>query len=293
MRTVEVLAPHVADSHHREMIASAAADAWRIVSGLAEDLPVQVIHGDITGDNVVCDEAGLPDGLIDFGDLMRSWTVAELAVAVATLLRHDGCEPATTLPAIQAFHAVRPLSPAEVDALWPLVVMRSAALAVSGIHQASIDPDNDYASSALDLEWRIFERARAVPIEVMAAQIRHALGVAHPTELIGGRLLGAEAGEIAVLDLSVDADGVDGGAWLEPDIEGRLADEALAAGAGAVVTAFGQARLTRSATLSQTSPATVATGVQLWPGSPLRVVAVGSEDRRVGAEWRSRWAPQR
>ncbi len=273
MRTVEVLAPHVADAHRREVIESAAAAGWRIVSGLAEDLPVQVIHGDITGDNVVCNESGLPDGLIDFGDLMRSWTVAELAVAVATLLRHDGCEAATTLPAIHAFHAVRPLSPVEIDALWPLVVMRSAALVVSGIHQSCIDADNDYASSALDDEWRIFERANAVPIEVMTAQIRQALGVAHAAEPVGGRLLGTDAGEVVVLDLSVDADGVDGGAWLDPDCECRLAGEALAGGAPVVVTAFGQARLTRSATLSQTSPATVATGVQLWPGSPLTVVA--------------------
>ena len=150
MRTVEVLTSHVTDPHRREAVESAAAAAWQVVADLADDLPVQVIHGDITGDNVVCaGPAGLPDGLIDFGDLMRSWTVAELAVTVATLLRHEGCEPATTLAAIQAFHAVRPLGPAEVDALWPLVVLRAAVLVVSGIHQSSIDADNDYASSAL------------------------------------------------------------------------------------------------------------------------------------------------
>ena len=28
----------------------------QVIAGLAEDLPVQVIHGDITGDNVVCAE---------------------------------------------------------------------------------------------------------------------------------------------------------------------------------------------------------------------------------------------
>ena len=273
MRTVEVLAAHVPDAHRREVIESVAAAAWRIVSGLADDLPVQVIHGDITGDNVVCSESGLPDGLIDFGDLMRSWTVAELAVAVATLLRHDGCEPAATLPAIRAFHAVRPLSPAEVDALWPLVVMRSAALVVSGIHQSSIDADNDYATSALDHEWRIFQRANDIPIPVMTAQIRYALGVAHRTEPITGRLLDGDTGEILVLDLSVDADALDGGAWLAPDREARLAADALAAGAEAVATVFGQARLTRSATLSSTSPATVATGIELWAAQPLTLMA--------------------
>ena len=273
MRTVELLASHVADPHRRETVASAAAVAWHVVADLAEDLPVQVIHGDITGDNVVCaGPAALPGGLIDFGDLIRSWTVAELAVAVATLLRHEGCEPASTLPAIQAFHAVRPLGPAEVEALWPLAVLRAAVLVVSGIHQSSIDAGNDYASSALDHEWRIFQRANAIPLDVMTAQIRRALGVAHPAEPITGRLI-EESGDIVVVDLSAEADAMDGGTWLESGCEERLATGSLAAGASAAVTAFGQARLTRSATLSDTSPATVATGIDLWPGRPLTLVA--------------------
>ena len=274
MRTVEVLAPNIADPHRRELVESVAAAAWHVVAGLAEDLPVQVIHGDITGDNVVCaGPASLPDGLIDFGDLVRSWSVAELAVTVATLLRHEGCEPAATLPAIQAFHAVRPLGPAEVEALWPLVVLRAAVLVFSGIHQSSIDADNEYASSSLLHEWRIFERAYEIPFEVMTAQIRHTLGVANPPEPIAGRLIAHFPGDIAVVDFSAEADAMDGGVWLEPDCEERLAAAALSGGASAAAARFGQARLTRSATLSDTSVATVSTGIELWPGRPVTLIA--------------------
>jgi 4-aminobutyrate aminotransferase-like enzyme/Ser/Thr protein kinase RdoA (MazF antagonist) len=276
-RTVEVLAVHISDPHRRQAVEAAATAAWQVIDGLACDLPVQVIHGDITGDNVVCaDTDGVPDGLIDFGDLMRSWTVAELAVTVATLLRHEGSEPAATLPAIEAFHAVRPLSPAEVAALWPLVVLRAAVLVVSGIHQSAIDADNAYAASALDLEWRIFERANEVPLDVMTAQISDALGLADTAPVVTGEarlIAGLDPSAVARLDLSVDSDAMDGGVWLEPGCEDRLAREALAAGAVVVVTTFGQARLTRSATLSSTSPATVATGVQLWPATTVTVTA--------------------
>lgn len=275
MRTVQTLAPHIADPDRRRRVESAADAAWQVVARHAEDLPVQVIHGDITGDNVVCAGAGaIPDGLIDFGDLTRSWTVAELAVAVATLMRHDGLEPAGTLPAIEAFHAVRPLGPAEVDALWPLVVLRGAVLVVSGIHQASIDAENEYASSALELEWRIFERATEIPLAVMTAQIRHALGLTHPVAPIAGRLVaGLTDSDIAVLDLSAEADAVDGGAWLEPDCENELSAAALAAGARLAAGRFGQARLTRSAIHRDTSPATVATGIEIWPAEPVDLVA--------------------
>ena len=278
-RTVEVLAPHVSDEHRRHAVEAAAATAWAVIGGLAEDLPVQVIHGDITDDNVVCgpaDQGGLPDGLIDFGDLMRSWTVAELAVTVSSVLRHEGGDPSAALPAIAAFHAVRPLSPAEIEALWSLVVLRAAVLVVSGVHQTTLDAENAYAAGALDHEWRIFERATQVPAEVMTAQIRHVLGTEHPAGPITAEVPmfdGLAPAAVVRLDLSAESDAMDGGVWLAGDCEDRLAHEAIGAGAAAVITEFGQPRLTRSATLSAEPPATVGTGVQLWPAADLALRA--------------------
>lgn len=281
LRTVEVLASHMVDQHRRQAVEAAAAEAWTTIADVAEDLPVQVIHGDLTDDNVVCgpgdshDLGGHPDGVLDFGDVTRSWAVAELAVTVSAVLRHDP-EPAAALPAIEAFHAVRPLGPAEVEALWPLVVLRAAVLVVSGVHQATLDADNQYVRAAHEHEWRIFQRASAIPAEVMTAQIRHTLGVAHPAEPISagaGLLKGLEPAAVVRLDLSAESDAVDAGVWLEPDCEDRLAAEALGYGAAAVVTTFGHARLTRSQTLSSVSPATVATGVHLWPSFPMTLTA--------------------
>ncbi|EHB53409.1 Alanine--glyoxylate transaminase [Mycolicibacterium rhodesiae JS60] len=274
-RTVEVLATHVTDVDRRNAVEAATAAAWRVVAELAEDLPVQVIHGDLTDDNVVCSspETGrIPDGIIDLGDLTRSWTVGELAIAVSSLLRHEGGEPAATLPAVAAFHAVRPLGPAEIEALWPLVVLRAAVLVVSGIHQAAIDADNDYATSALDYEWRIFERAVEVPSEVMTAQIRAALGGAHapdPLAVEAALLGGLDPAAVTRLDLSTESDAMDGGRWLADGVEDDLAVQALIQGADAVVSTFGQPRLTRSVPLSPLSTATVGTGVDVWPGAPM------------------------
>ena len=276
MRTVEMLAEHVADSSLREALVSAAAAAWQALAGLVDDLPVQVIHGDVNGDNVVCGAHGLPDGLIDFGDLTRSWTIGELAVAVASVLRHDGAEPASTVAAITAFHAVRPLSPAEIAALWPLVVLRASVLVVSGMQQLSIDADNAYANIGQDLELRIFQRANGIPLDVMTAQIRHALGGALPAEPISTEaplIAGLDPADITRLDLSVESDAMDAGAWRDAGCEDRLARDAISAGAAAVLSTFGEARLTRSATLREISPTTVATGVQVWPAAPLTLTA--------------------
>ncbi|MFM9035311.1 MAG: aminotransferase [Mycobacterium sp.] len=287
MRTVELLAAHLTERPRRDAVVAAAAEAWRVIDGLAGDLPVQVIHGDITDDNVVSGAGGRPDGVIDFGDLMRSWAVGELAVTVSGVLHHVGGEAASAIPAIEAFHAVRPLSPAEIGALWPLVVLRAAVIVVSGVHQASLDAANEYASARTGPEWLIFQRATEIPLEVMTAQIRHALGAAHPDRPVAATaplIDGLDPREIVCLDLSTESDAMDAGAWLDPDCEGRLAHDALAGGAGAAVTVFGQARLTRSATLSPVSPATVATGIELWPAAPVTLSAPWSGAIGGGAD---------
>src|SRR5256885_1288629 len=126
----------------RPRVTEAAEAAWRSVESFAGELPVQAIHGDVTDDNVVCSVAEgqrIPDGVIDFGDLTKSWAVGELAVAITSVLRHAGAEPCSVLPAVRAFHTVRPLSAAEAEVLWPLVLMRAAVLVVSGEPQAGLD----------------------------------------------------------------------------------------------------------------------------------------------------------
>ena len=60
--------------------------------------------------------------------------VAELAITITSVLHHAGAEPASVLPAIRAFHELRPLSPEEVAAIWPIVVSCVVEIAVmSGV----------------------------------------------------------------------------------------------------------------------------------------------------------------
>jgi len=91
-------------------------------------------------------------------------------------------------------------------------------------------------------------------------------------------------GRVAVLDLSAQSDAVDQGAWLEPGFEDRLAEGLLAEGYDAVATRFGEARLTASRVLADHSPATVATGIDLWTAAPVEFPAgltVTGEGNRV------------
>ncbi len=268
-RTINLLTRYVLDPVRRRLIETAASSAWRTVADLAAELPQQVIHCDVTDDNVVCsaDDGHLPDGIIDFGDLTRSWAIGELAVTVSSVLRHAGGEPVATLPLITAFDHERPLQPAEVSALWPLLVLRAATLVVSGNQQAAIDAENDYATGALELEWQIFERSVSVPSDAMTGIIADAIGrpvVVAPLSSSGSLLSGVDPGAVRHLDFSAQSDTVDAGGWLDPECEEDAAAAALASGTPAAITAFGRPRLTRSVALQSESSATVPTGLDVW-----------------------------
>jgi 4-aminobutyrate aminotransferase-like enzyme/Ser/Thr protein kinase RdoA (MazF antagonist) len=276
-RVIDALVHHVDDVERRRVVEEVRRVEGARVTALAPRLPVSVIHGDITDDNVVRsgDEHGAPDGVIDFGDLNTGWAVAELAVTVSSILHHEGATPTSTLPAIRAFHRERPLTDDEVQALWPLVLLRGAVLVVSGWQQAAVDTDNRYARDALEHEWRILENALTVPTAVMTALVRDVVGapaspLAPPASF---RPMLDPTLRVTRLDLSPDSDAMGEGAWLLAGQEEALARGRLAAGADVVSTIHLQPRLTRSARLSREEPATAATGVDVWFGRDTEVCA--------------------
>ena len=277
---VAELISHVSDPARRVRVEAAARDAWSRIAPLADELPRQAVHLDLTDANVVYGRDGVrPDGLIDFGDLSDSWAVSELAITATSVLGHAGADPTSVLPAVRAFHALRPLTAAEVDALWPLLVLRTAVLIVSGAQQALLDPDNTYLSENADGEWRMFEQATTVPMDVMTAVIRAGLGLAtQPGPIAVAKLLvDVDPPSVVTLDLSPTSDVFDfafqPGGWLRPGIEDELARAAVQNGVGLVVTRYGRPRLSRMPRLSQDSADVVPTGVSLWPAAATRLVA--------------------
>jgi 4-aminobutyrate aminotransferase-like enzyme/Ser/Thr protein kinase RdoA (MazF antagonist) len=287
---LDALLPYVADRALRARLRAAADAAWAVVERLAGDLPVQTVHGDLTDDNVVWSNplTRLPDGVIDLGDLNRSWAAGELAITVSSLLHHDGMDLPAALRAVTAYDALRPLSTAEVAALWPLIVLRGAILVASGHHVVATDPDNAYAAENLGHELAIFEAAVSVPLPVASALVAGAVGAESDAVRLpayGPLLAGIAADDVTVLDLSATSPALHEGRWLEPDVEARIALAALAgadaqddAVAGvrpvrATMTRFGEPRLTRSTPLSTDEPANTTLGVELTISGPVELVA--------------------
>jgi 4-aminobutyrate aminotransferase-like enzyme/Ser/Thr protein kinase RdoA (MazF antagonist) len=282
MEVVDALSAHVGDSELRARLEAAATAAWARMVALDEALPRQAAHLDLTDANVVVSRTGgglRPDGVIDFGDLSYTWAVSEAAITASSVLGHHGATVTSVLPAIRAFHAVRPMSAAEADALWPLLVLRTAVLIVSSAQQAVLDPDNDYITEQSDDERRMFELATSIPLDVMTAVIRAELGFMAPTSAVPVQslLFAADRASAVTLDLSTTSDvyddAFDAAGVLAADMAGETARAVLQSGASVAVTRFGEARLCEAPPLSQDSPDVIATGIDLWTGADTDIAA--------------------
>jgi 4-aminobutyrate aminotransferase-like enzyme/Ser/Thr protein kinase RdoA (MazF antagonist) len=278
------LISHVSDPARRAEAEEAAAVAWSRIGPLAEGLPRQATHLDLTDANVVVSHgaggSARPDGVIDFGDLSHTWAVSELAITASSVLGHPGTGPTSILPAVRAFHAIRPLSADEAEVLWPLLVLRTAVLIVSGAQQAALDPDNAYVTEQTDGEIRMFEQATSIPVDVMTALIKADLGLADEPKAVrveAPLIDSLDPGGVVTLDLSSQSDVYDSafepGGWLPPTVEDELAREAVDNGAAVVATRFGQPRLRYAPPLSHDSPDVVPTGISIWPAAEAHAVA--------------------
>ncbi len=280
LAVVEKLSSHVSDPALRSRLETIAREAWSRISPLDAALPRQAAHIDLTDANVVVTrEAGgvRPDGVIDFGDLCHTWAVSELAITASSVLGHAGAQLSSVLPAIRAFHAVRPLSTAEAQALWPLLALRTAVLIVSCAQQAALDPGNDYLTEQSDAELQMFELATSVPLDVMTAVVMADLGLAGaPVPVVAqAPLVAVDPAAVVTLDLSTTSELYDGtfDAALPGDVAARAAAAALQRGAALVVTRFAEARLGQAPLLSQDAPAVVATGISMWSATHTDVTA--------------------
>jgi 4-aminobutyrate aminotransferase-like enzyme/Ser/Thr protein kinase RdoA (MazF antagonist) len=254
---------------HRDTLERVAAQVQARIRPLAERLPWQAVHMDITDDNVLWQRDAQRhwhiQGVIDFGDLVHTWRIADLSVTCAALLHHAEGDPFAILPAIQACHAVTPLQREELQALWPLIVARAAVLVLSSEQQQRLDPHNSYLLKNAEHEWEIFHVATSVPFELMEAAILSSVGET-PTPIASqdfAPLLPELVGrEFALIDLGVLSPHFEAGNWETPGVDRRLLDEAAAVH-GLAASRYGQYRLSRTVPDSAAEPETFPLHVEL------------------------------
>ena len=110
---------------------------------LLPKLPRSVIHGDANDYNVIVDNDQVV-GLVDFGDMIHSYTVGELAVGIAYIVL-DKAEPLHHAKAVVSGYATEwSLDENELEALWCLILMRLCMSICLAAHQQEQQPENVY-----------------------------------------------------------------------------------------------------------------------------------------------------
>lgn len=121
----------------------------------------QVVHNDFNPHNVLVDAAD-PDrvtGIIDFGDIVHTALVNDVAIGASYLLTLGAQPLEYPLTFVAAYHAVCPLLPCELDLLYDLMAARLAmTVAITGwrarrdpANRAYITKNTGLASSGLEL----------------------------------------------------------------------------------------------------------------------------------------------
>ena len=117
------------------------------VKPVLDTLRTQVIHCDLNPGNVLMDEAQPNEisGIIDFGDMVRSPLIIDLAIACSYQLNHDDDPLSGALPMIAGYHAVRPLQLIEMQLLTDLIRTRLITSLLIGSYRVTLFPENrDY-----------------------------------------------------------------------------------------------------------------------------------------------------
>ncbi|WP_419861672.1 aminotransferase class III-fold pyridoxal phosphate-dependent enzyme [Candidatus Palauibacter sp.] len=211
------------------------------------------IYNDANPANIHVDPARILDGapklvgVVDFGDAIRSWTVADLAVACA-YAGLGTCDPLGAFCDVaRGYAAEYELREAEADVVYDLARLRLAlSVTISSVRGAQ-EPDNEYLLVSQAPAWEVLERLDATPPNLGRYRLREACG--HAPCPSTARVVAAleraaptaapvldpdpRAAPAVTLDLSVES-GDDGGTFDPTDhsaFSRRLFDEMRDAGA--------------------------------------------------------------
>ncbi|GAB4281959.1 MAG: aminotransferase class III-fold pyridoxal phosphate-dependent enzyme [Candidatus Promineifilaceae bacterium] len=160
-----------------------------------------IIHNDANDMNIILDAGdGNIDGryqrvlgLIDFGDMVHSYTIADLAIAIAYAILDKPDPLAAAAAIVQGYHTALPLQEEELAIIWPFICLRLSLSVCLAAAQQKERPHDPYLSISQVPIARTLPRLLAIPPRLAEAVLRHACGLppsphaAHITQWLTAR----------------------------------------------------------------------------------------------------------
>lgn len=166
---------HLGDGARRAQVARVLDRFEARVAPVLPGLRAQVIHNDMSLDNVLLDDDLRVSGIVDFGDMTHAALVCDLAVSVADVLhgRADAIEAAEAM--IGGYVSVTPLDDEEAGLLADLVAARLATEVTVTAWRVGLYPDNAaYAAGGEPGARAFLDAIEAEGIDAVGRRFREA-----------------------------------------------------------------------------------------------------------------------
>ena len=116
-----------------------------------------VIHGDANDYNVLIG-AGRMVGLLDFGDMIHTATVCDLAIALAYAMLNEKEPLSMGAQVIRGYHRCHPLTDAEQRVLFPLILSRLSMSVCYSVHNRARNPHDPYQVVTEAAAWQLLDK---------------------------------------------------------------------------------------------------------------------------------------
>jgi len=128
------------------------------VGPLFSSLRQSLIHNDLNDHNILIDpDSNKCVGLIDFGDMVYSCTIFDLAVALAYIMLQKNEPLETAVPVIKEYHKQYPLKKEEIEVLFYAICARLCLSVTMSAYQQQQQPDNEYLTISEKPAWDLLE----------------------------------------------------------------------------------------------------------------------------------------
>jgi len=180
-RVIEEHLEFISDSGKRELVERLRDGLLPIVESRLDDLRLSLIHNDANDYNLLVSSPSpgslAISGLIDFGDLAYTWTVAEPAIA-STYMMMEKQDPVGAIASLAAgYNSVHKLNEAEIAVLFPLACLRAAISVSLSAYRSRINPDNEYLTISEAPAWRLLQKVDSIHPRLAEYRIRDACGL--------------------------------------------------------------------------------------------------------------------
>jgi Ser/Thr protein kinase RdoA (MazF antagonist) len=164
------------DEDHRALVRRVRGSALDWIEPRRAAFRRSAIHNDANDWNVLVTSNPYTISVIDFGDMVHSWTVADPAVACAYALL-DAENPLETAAAIvRGYHAEYPLRDEEIASVFPLATLRLCMSACIAAWQSQRRPNDEYLIVSQAPIRRTLPRLIEISMSVAGQTMRDACG---------------------------------------------------------------------------------------------------------------------